>query len=63
MACVLVIDAGALSEMTMEWGSAILLRASVSFNACSSETVSVGTPPSVNAIEVIFVSAFNASRF
>ena len=40
----------------------ISLSASVSFNASPIERASVGVPPSVNAIEVMFVSAFNALR-
>ena len=62
-ACVMVIDAGALSAMTVVWGLVISLSASVSFNASPIERESVGVPPSVNAIEVMFVSAFNALRF
>ncbi len=61
-ACVTVIDAGALSAMTVVWGLMISLSASVSFNASPIERASVGVPPSVNAIEVMFVSAFNALR-
>ena len=59
----LVIDADALSAMTVVWGLVISLSASVSFNASPIESESVGRPPSVNVIEVIFASAFNASRF